>query len=576
MSFAYGSDTLNIKNPFTTEGKIIFVAGVAISLIGVGLLMSVPLALKVSMATGWKDAILGLAILLWGIGTCIQGVFKVSKFYISRTAPASLARNLDATSEERCTYSNDQVESMLVSRKNLTFAEPKSVLQRVLYNFLPDLIFTPPPVYKLLIRMTQSMQKILIGAFIFAIIYFVAAVKLLGEAGLRFLPLMSFVVLAFLTSALLSTTNDQDMKQIRSAKKLLAGILFVTFGARLLTVFSRGGAAFELTFNAWPAVILCLVAVATTFGLALWFVKTRQYGKVSTEASEHRDNIQKTVHPNEVMIHLEKIILAKRRYKEIPNRIYKKFEPVLHGENVTKGSFEGSSLTETQPEYIDTDHQSSFVTARLLLTVIGQVCIVLSALLLVLSMTKLGTSGKSLSTSYTLLFTALILYGSGAFIQTLTHIFWSEIRFKSFLLLMKLDGTFTETIYNIGKSVYDTTGTTTTGVRSSITRWIMCCRMTTSTFAEAGVGPVEGARYVLDMQKDDNEAQSIIYELNEFLSNRSNVTDMNAKDLEAVSNINDINKSSGVYKSGILRVEAIQPVQQQDTNVIEITQHDEA
>ncbi|HVP40918.1 MAG TPA: hypothetical protein VMS95_03100, partial [Candidatus Krumholzibacteriaceae bacterium] len=112
------------------------------------------------------------------------------------------------------------------------------------------------------------------------------------------------------------------------------------------------------------------------------------------------------------MIHLEKIILAKRRHKEIPNRIYKKFEPILHGENVTKGGFEGISLIETQPEHIDVEHQPLFVKTRLQLTVVAQACIVLSALLLVFSLITLHTSTSSLSIPYTLLFAFLVLYGS--------------------------------------------------------------------------------------------------------------------------------------------------------------------
>lgn len=517
-----------------------------------------------------------LIILLWGIGTCIQGVYRISRFYISRTAPASLANNLGTTSAERCVYSNSQVESMLVSRKNMTFSEPQGVLQRALYSFLPDLIFTPPPVYRLLVRMTQSTQKILIGAFVFSIIYFAATVKLLGETGLRFLPLISFMVLAYLTTTLLTTSNDQDLKQISFAKKLVAGILFITFGYRLLKAFGRGVEAFELKFTAWPSVLLCFTVVVATFSVALWLVKRRQYGQVTTEASEYRDNIQKSVHPNEVMIHLEKIILAKRRYKEIPNRIYKKFEPVLHGENVTKGSFEGSSLTETQPEYVDIEHQTSFVSARLLLTIIAQVCIVLSTLLLVLSVAKLNAAESSMSTSYTLFFTALVIYGSGTFLQTLTHIFWSEISFTSLLLLMKLDGTFSESKLSTGMSVYDSDRSENTLVRSSITTWFMCSRMTTSTFAEAGTGPVDGGRYVLDMRKDDHEAQAVLDELHDFLSNRSNIADMTSKDLEASVNIKEVNQSSGVYKSGILKVEAIQPNQMQENKIIELSQHDGA
>ncbi|PPT10886.1 hypothetical protein CKA32_007133 [Geitlerinema sp. FC II] len=38
-----------------------------------------------------------------------------------------------------------------------------------------------------------------------------------------------------------------------------------------------------------------------------------------TEVSEFRANMQESVHPNEIFINIENIVLANRRYKEVPN-----------------------------------------------------------------------------------------------------------------------------------------------------------------------------------------------------------------------------------------------------------------
>jgi hypothetical protein len=290
-------------------------------------------------------------------------------------------------------------------------------------------------------------------------------------------------------------------------------------------------------------------------------IRQRGYGQTVTEVSEHRENLQESIHPNEVMIHLEKIILANRRHKELPNRVYQKFEPALHGENITKGSFEGKTMIETQPEFIETEYEGKFIKLRLIGTVASHALIVISAILFVLlcNTITVGNFADTFSKFYTILFSALIVYGSGTILQKFTHILWSELRFKSLLLWMKMDGTFTESKVSTGMSVYDSTRSENTLVRSSITNWIICSKVITSTFTEAGRDNVEGYRYILEMQKDDNELNAVLSELKDFLASRSNIAGISKTDMENTSAINDINKESGVFQTGYLKIEGIHP-----------------
>lgn len=200
MSFEYGSASLGITNPFKIEGKILVISGALISLVGLYLLFNVSTALKVSATLGWKDALIGVMILVWGLGTVGYGILKMSRFYVGRNAPASLAQNLNPSEkvQERNYYNSTMLESMLVGRKNITFEEPSNLIQRILYNIMPNLLFTPPPVYKLLVELTNFLAKMFIAFFIFSIIYFVANVGLLGDSGMKLNSIISFALLSIL------------------------------------------------------------------------------------------------------------------------------------------------------------------------------------------------------------------------------------------------------------------------------------------------------------------------------------------------------------------------------------------
>src|SRR5690606_12499801 len=87
------------------------------------------------------------------------------------------------------------------------------------------------------------------------------------------------------------------------------------------------------------------------------------------------------VHPNEIFINIENIVLANRRYKEIPNRIYLGFEPVLQEQSQGKGNFKGQLLIETQPEFAEMQYSPNFKTFRLLSTIVAQALLFIAALL---------------------------------------------------------------------------------------------------------------------------------------------------------------------------------------------------
>lgn len=550
MSFEYGSSSLGIKNPFKFEGKVLIVAGSLISLVGIYLLFSVNGDLKASTMLGWKDVSVGVMILLWGFGSIGLGILKITRFYVGRNAPSSLAQNLNPveSTRERTYYKNEELESMLVGRKNITFEEPNNLVQRILYTVMPNLLFTPPPVYKLLIEITVYLIKMFSAFFIFSIIYFVANIGLLGEVGMKLNSIFSFIFLSVLAYYLFDLSRTaHNFETLSKIKMWVGSTILVIFG--LIMVNAIGDKGIELQpiyFNAWPAMIIYLVLTIIISSFALIVIRERGYGETKTEVSEYREYIQESIHPKEVMIHLENIILANRRYKEIPNRLYQKLDGKLRSENDVKGHFEAQTMIETQPEFILTENTTRFGKIRLLITIVAQSFIVISAVLIAWLGHVIIVEGiaSSLSKILTILFVALALYNSGSVLERLSHMFWSELQFKSLLLWMKLDGTFTESKISTGMAVYDSTRSENTLVRSSITNWLVCSQVKTTTFVESGSDNVEGERYVYEMEKDESEAQSIVSELRAFMSSRENIAKMSQKDSFNASEIKSINQSS--------------------------------
>lgn len=550
MSFEYGSSSLGIKNPFKFEGKVLIIAGSLISFVGIYLLFSVSEDLKASAMLGWKDVSVGVMILLWGFGSIGLGILKVTRFYVGRNAPSSLAKNLNPVeaTRENAYYNSETLESMLVGRKNTTFEEPSNLVQRILYTVMPNLLFTPPPVYKFLIEITVYLIKMISAFFIFSIVYFIANIGLMGEFGMKLNSTLSFIFLSALAYYLFDLSRTLHNIQILSKLKMWVGsTILVIFG--LIMVNSIGEKGLELQpvyFNAWPSMIIYLALTIVISTLALIIIKERGYGQTKTEVSEYREYIQESIHPKEVMIHLESIILANRRYKEIPNRLYQKLDGKLQSENDVKGHFATKTMIETQPEFIETENTTHFGKIRLATTIIAQSFIVISAIMIAWLGHVIIAEGieSSLSKILTILFAALALYTSGSVLERLSHMFWSELRFKSLLLWMKLDGTFTESKISTGMAVYDSTRSENTLVRSSITNWLVCSRVTTTTFVESGSDNVEGSRYVYEMEKDEHEAQSIVSELRSFMSTRENIAKMSQKDSINASEIKSVNQSS--------------------------------
>ncbi|MFG1488145.1 hypothetical protein ABMA58_02710, partial [Oceanospirillum sp. HFRX-1_2] len=582
MAYDFGSEALGIKNPFKTEGKIRLVAGLVISALAVLPLLKVAPTLADNPARAWGYVAIGLFLLTWGLRTLAAAGMQLFRFYVGRSVPSSLAYNYSPSERENAAdekrsgslaYDAEQLESMLMGRKNNTFAEPTGWLARLVHSLIPGLIFAPYPLRNFVQELAAVISSTLVALAAFAVASFITATGLAGDAGDLINPILSLLLLVYLVviwrSAAVNMHTGRNQKLHRKTAGGL-GRLFVFaivvpvligYGYNQLTinadprlVQSFNNILSEITvFSAWQNLALLAVLAVVVMTPAFLMVRERlKMAQKSTKVSEFRENMQESVHPNEIFINIENIVLANRRYKEIPNRVYRDFEPELQEQSQGKGTFKGQLLIETQPEYIPLNFSGLFRKVRVASTIGGQMLIVASAFLMYwlfnmgfdaygefLQLTAKPPAGEqavmaffariseNVSDLLTLFFAFLTVSFAGRILSNLTHLLWSEMQFSSLLMSMKTEGTYTESKISTGMAYNDSTRSENVVVRSSITPWLLTSRITSSTYATSGMQNLEMPRLVLEMQDNDQELDTIVGEIRGFLKGREFIASIN-------------------------------------------------
>ncbi|NRA61769.1 MAG: hypothetical protein HRU25_12820 [Psychrobium sp.] len=605
MAYDFGSAGLGIKNPFKLEGWIRTLGGFLIAAIGLYSIFKTTTMIEHDLVTAWVYAIMGMILLVVGLRRAGRGIFYLFKFFVGRSVPSSLAFNKtpseidNARQEQRMkslAYDSTTLESMLMGRKNTTFTEPMGWMGRFVHSIFPKLIFLPYPIRNILQEVVSVLATTIIAFIAFGLTYFVSSSGLAGEAGHIIIPSFSVMLLVYLVLAWRSAAAAVRIDRVKVlqsagaaglAKIIAFSIIFpviigvayhygsTTYGNQNIVteVFSQAE-----VFSAWPSMVILLILGSLASALVLYMVVVRtKAAEPITEVSEFRENLQESVHPNEIFINIENIVLANRRYKEIPNRTYRAFEPKLIEQSQGKGSFSGELLIETQPQFNEIEQPKPFKTTRLISTIAGQVLLVLGAILFYSLADQIGIAIEYAKTLMahpvslrgsdsaviarlqpvvaeisllavgfvSTIFLWQILTTIGRMLENFSNVFWSELQFESLLMYIKTDGTFSESKISTGMSIHDSTRSENVVVKSSITPWIVSARIVTSTFATAGSQNVEMPRYVMSMRKNDDELADIVSEIRSFLSDRENIAGFtNTADLQHAENILKVNQAS--------------------------------
>ncbi len=596
MAFDYGSIDLGLKNPFKTEGTVTAIRGAIQLLAGLYLLIQSASNVKDDVGLGWILAIFGVFLLASGISVLSGGIYATLRYFVGRNHPTSLAINYSKSEasiaqEESnyVAYDQDALEEMLVGRKNTTFIEPQGFIARLLHSFFPKLLFMPYPIRNMAQRVFGAWVKTLTALVAFAFVAFVSLAGFSGIAGELAFPIYSALLMLYLAlvwrsvGAAISRGAEKNIESLggRTLVKVIfiSIIMPVVIGISLsfmLTKTNTTAVQVEQWFSLLPDLNPGLYLVGI-FVLALFcssiiaFMLHRRIMNANplSEVSEMRENWQESVHPNEIFINLDNLVMAKRRYKEVPNRVYRELNPQLDEQSEGKGAFKGEMIQEVQPQIKPLELGAVFSKARIISLISGNVLSLIATIftfLLAYSIIDVYALSKSFDfnslksdwgssealvfiqqTMYAIhyLLIGFILKSFASLLSNSAHLFYAEMQFESLLVYFKCEGTFTESKISTGTGIHDSTRSENTLVRSSITPWVIVSRIVSTTFAATGMRNLEHPRYILEMHKSDNELQAIRKDVIDFLKDRESIASITSeRDLGNASQIHQLNEQT--------------------------------
>lgn len=556
MSFQYGSNAPDIRNPFKREGLLYVTSGIIILLIGVTALF----VLRSQeggqgQSSGWVHLVVCIILLLGGASYLGRGLLKMFRFYVGRGIPASLCKN-EARSEKHVfepniAYQANSLDQMLAGRKNLTFFEPLTLLDRMLYSIYPNMIFLPYSMRNYLHIIVQNAGYSVIALLVFFLSLLSGSLGLTMFSQTSFSSWLGIALLVGLSA--LWAVSLLSVKRVHSPRLHLGsrlGIVWMILSSVLLpalgeALLRQGVEMPAAPFNpTLPLVVLfALMLALTAAAIVLAKYRSDLYDPV-TEVSEFREHWQENVHPKDFFRSLD-MELANIRYKEFPNRVYRELSPNLQMEgSMDKGSFAGDTIQETQPLYKEVTPPIWFKHWRMYTAVAGHSLVVLAALLLFV-LNREYADGITFSAVLNGVYFPGLLFVFGGSALALAHLYWAEMHFTSYLIQFQGEGTYTESKISVGMAITDSTRSENTVVRTSFSPWLLVTRLVTSTQASSGSGNLAGPRYIMSMHKADDMLDHLTDKMKSFLNNRETIaTALTPKDLQSIQTMFTINEAA--------------------------------
>lgn len=601
MAFDYGSIDLGLKNPFKLEGKITTFRGIVQTLVGVALLVIASSLVKEDTVSGWIFMIFGFLTLALGIKTLTGGIYAIMRYFVGRNHPTSLAYNFSksetstAQQEKRdVAYNAKTLEEMLVGRKNSTFIEPRGFLSRLLHSLSPKLLFLPYPIRNMAQRVFGSWVSTLIALLSYALVAFVSLAGFAGEAGELAFPVYSAILMFYILFSWrsagkpISRSAESSIETLGTGK--IAKVIALSFAlpvaigvaiSWLMQQSNTSKADVEQLFTQLPNMYTSYYLVAIIFGAILCSIlilimvsaRTKHINPIA-EVSELRENWQESVHPDEIFINLDNLVMANRRYKEVPNRVYRELDPQLQEQVDGKGGFKGELIQEVQPKFKPLMLGGAFTKARLAALISGNLLYLVAlsfTVLLAYSVIDIYQFVKALNITnfeqligseeftellnlamhaFHLMLIGLLIRAFAGMLTTSAHLFFAEMQFESLLVYFKCEGTFTESKISTGTGIHDSTRSENTLVRSSITPWIIVSRVISSTFAATGMKNLEHPRHIMELHKDDQQLAAIKEDVISFLKNRESIATITSeRDLGNASQLFQLNQQTRAMPS---------------------------
>ncbi|CAA0103217.1 Uncharacterised protein [Zhongshania aliphaticivorans] len=588
MAFDYGSIDLGLKNPFKLEGAVIFGRSLLQTFMGLFLLISAAGLVNDDAIAGWILMVFGVGVLGWGVAGMARGIYAVLRYFVGRNHPSSLAVNRSkseaSTAAEEAAfvnYTSDELEEMLVGRKNGTFVEPRGFLARSIHSILPNLLFMPYPIRNMAQNLFAAWVSTVISLLAYALVAFVTLAGFAGDAGRLIFPVYSALLMFFVVYTWWQVGRPIVRRAERNIEaqgggelvkvislSLIAPVIFGVAMSWLISLLGVSSAEIDSWLSVIPslhAVYYLIAVLLLAFGVSalilLMLQKRLDLANPVVEVSELRENWQESVHPNEIFINLDNLVMANRRYKEVPNRVYRELDPELREHIDGKGGFKGEMIQEVQPKVKPMDLGPLFEQLRFVSLISGNALFVIATILTLFlayqlvdiyvfakefGFTAAPTSTETIAlldlamTGIHFLLVGIVVRSFARLLTNNAHVFFAEIQFESLLVYFKCEGTFTESKISTGTGIHDSTRSENTLVRSSITPWVIVSKIVSTTFAATGMKNLEHPRYVLEMYKDEDQLQDIKRDVVSFLKDRESIA--------AITSQRDLGNASQIYQ----------------------------
>jgi hypothetical protein len=557
MPFEYGSQQVDIPNPFKFEGAAYAARAAVLIVLGLVALLTVrSLVADGERVYAGVVTLGGLSLVGFGVFAAYRGLFKMFRFYVGRGQPADLASTVAAeqtvmpgarsggATGYRGIYQPEELANMLLGRKNPTFREPEGWLPRLLHSLVSNLIFLPYALRNDAGSRFAAAGHTVVILGLLGLAWFSGVTGLIPMAGT---PVMSWLV-AVITALVLFIWLREAVRPSggnRSAVLRFTPVALVLWAAAaIVTPFAlvalngvRPLPEPPISPYPWFVLTLLLAGAAAAYSLYL-AIRRAPPAQPPTMVTEYREHWQESVHPMDIFRAIE-ITLAKHRFQEIPNRVYVNDVPQLVAQgSQNKGEFEGRTVQEVQPRPVS-DRRGDMLL-RIGITA-GQVLLLAAGLMAFTVLMQLATISLAGLTQAVL--GTVILWTAGVLIAHTSTLYVSEIEFESDLIVFQATGTFSESRLATGMSIYDSTRSENTIVRSSLTPWLIVSRLHTSTLAVSGSANLEQPRLILGMSENAVLSRDLVADARAFLKDRQIMASVASEsDLQAAANIYQMNE----------------------------------
>lgn len=526
-SSAPGNERFSPPNPLKLQNTLLIAGGSVFLLLGLVLLFLV----RGDMANSEIDAFGGMLVsmVMMGVGIAILGwAFTHLRFWFGRERP----NNLDGLNVRE-----------LMRQRALAFQEPQGALNGLLYSWIHDLIYSPPPLQALAQRQFRNALTMLALAISLTVALLAGRSVVGVQAWDNVSQWMGLVYLGFALKLLLSGTGMTSAATPGAIGRnsLVFLLAFAVAGPVLLSLVSA--LLPPLPWSPYPHVYLLLGAALTVYVLFFAAVLRQANAAPQTEVSCRQEAWNINCQPNILIGEFSRYMQANWR-DQIPNRLYIHTEPKVSVDKPS-GDFTGEMMEETQPFPMRKQPLSfagawndSRQKALLILDGVGLLCLLAAAGLLFWSGWHLRESDHVL----TGLIDGGMLLSLGYFAFMASHALWKRFDFDSRVIWLEMEGSYVAADMEHGNLMRDTIKTRSSVVQiQSMTFRLWVARLNTVTFG------VRADRHIIGMAGESGFAEALTRHLHEFARNHAVILAPTAQaDLErhaALTKMNEMGRA---------------------------------